>query len=186
MIEEWKPINEFEGYYEVSNLGRVKSCQRVIHRKTTSITVNERILKLRNNKGYMSVCLRKNKKSYWKQVHRLVAEAFIPNPNNYPIVNHKDENPSRNIVTNLEWCTKSYNNSYNGARVRAAIPRRMEVLQFTLDGVLIKEWSHTREAAETLGLSKGAIYQACKGKIKTSGGFIWKRKKDVVDKQLNI
>lgn len=107
MKEIWRDIKEYEGLYQISNLGRVKSlCKRTNHK-------NELILKLGIRNTYNTIVLLKNKvrKSY--QVHRLVAEAFLPNPNNYPIVNHKDENPLNNCVDNLEWCTQKHNVLYS-------------------------------------------------------------------------
>lgn len=176
MNEVWRYIVGYENIYMISNLGNVKSVGRIVKRGTNFKPVNERYLKLGNNKGYMTVALSKEGKVRYFQVHRLVAQAFIPNPDNLPCVNHKDENKSNNCVDNLEWCTKSYNNSYNGARVKAAISKRKPVLQFELDGTFIREWSHAREAAETLSLDKRSIYDCCKGHRKTFGGFIWKRK----------
>ncbi len=114
MEEIWKDIKDYEGYYQVSNLGRVKSVPRTIQRKKNKYTVKERILKSRPDKdGYEYVVLCINCKMKTKSIHRLVAEVFIPNPSNLPCINHKDENPSNNNVENLEWCTYSYNNTYN-------------------------------------------------------------------------
>lgn len=99
MIEEWKDVVGFEGFYQVSNLGNVK---------------RKKLLRLSGGGRYVQVILSKNGKSYGKSVHRLVATAFLPNPDNLPCVNHKDENPKNNCVDNLEWCTYKYNNEYNG------------------------------------------------------------------------
>lgn len=176
MREIWKDIRGFEGLYQISNFGNVKSVARVISRSTTDLPVQERILKPCVRHGYKHIVLSKNGKFTTGHIHRLVAEAFIPNPNNLPCVNHKDENPSNNCVDNLEWCTRAYNNSYNHLRERAAIAKRKPILQFDLNGNFIREWAHAREAAETLGLNKRAIYGACTGRLKTSGGFVWKRK----------
>lgn len=176
MQEIWKDIRGFEGLYQISNLGNVKSVTRIISRSTTDLPIQERILKPCVRHGYKHIILSKNGKFTTGHIHRLVAEAFIPNPNNLPCVNHKDENPSNNCVNNLEWCTRAYNNSYNHLRERAATSKRKPILQFDLNGNFIREWSHAREAAETLGLNKRAIYGACTGRLKTSGGFVWKRK----------
>lgn len=177
MQEIWKDIKNYEGLYQVSNLGRVKSINRVVKRGDNFKPVCERILKPGGkNRGSYFVILSKNGKSSTKYIHRLVAQAFIPNPNNLPVVNHKDENPLNDNVDNLEWCTWSYNNSYNDLRKRAAKSKRKPVIQYSKSGEFIKEWSHAREAAETLGINKRAIYECCVGRSKTSGGFIWKRK----------
>ena len=115
MKEIWKPITGFEGLYNVSNFGNVKSCNRTRKSKANSLAiVKERMLKLNTDKdGYKSVALCLNGKLYYRRVHRLVAEAFIPNPNHYTLINHIDENVSNNIVSNLEWCSPSYNRLYS-------------------------------------------------------------------------
>lgn len=101
-MEEWKDIKGYEGLYSVSNLGRVKS---IINNIILSSAIN--------SKGYKTVVLFKNNNRLTHTIHRLVAKAFIPNPNNYICVNHKDNNRTNNSIKNLEWCTYSYNNSYN-------------------------------------------------------------------------
>lgn len=115
MEEIWKAITDFEGFYEVSNLGNVRGCQRIRKSKAESISVVQgKTLHPKSDKdGYKEVALCKDGKMYFKRVHRLVASAFIPNPNNYPVINHIDENPSNNCVSNLEWCSISYNNKYS-------------------------------------------------------------------------
>ena len=118
MQEIWKDIEGFEGLYQISNLGRVKSVER--YRKSRGgclCPVHEIIKAFKEYKGYYSVGLCKDHKVYWKSVHRLVAIAFIPNPNNYPVINHKDENTHNNRVENLEWCTLSYNTRYSMYKV---------------------------------------------------------------------
>lgn len=179
MTEIWKDIKGFEGLYQISNFGRVKSLKRIVQRGSNYKPVCERILKEGDNDGYAFVVLSKNGKCKTKGIHRLVAEAFIPNPYDLPLINHKDENSKNNHVDNLEWCNYSYNNSYNNVRIKAATNKRKIVLQYTKDGIFIREWSHAREAAEVLHISKRAIYECCKGRSKTSGGFIWKRKEDI-------
>ena len=103
MNEIWKDIKDFEGLYQVSNLGNVKSFSR-----------GEHLLRLNGGRKYIQVILCKEGKTYARLVHRLVAEAFIANPNNLPCINHKDENPKNNRADNLEWCSYQYNNVYNG------------------------------------------------------------------------
>ena len=113
--ECWKPIKDYEGIYEVSNYGRVKSLERVIYNSGTKnglYTIHEKIIKQRINKkrhGYCELSLHKNGKEKRFKVHRLVAEAFIPNPNNLPEVNHIDGNKENNHASNLEWCTSKEN-----------------------------------------------------------------------------
>ena len=119
--EIWKDVAGFEGLYQVSNMGSVK---RIAHDTTTS---NNKILHLpekklkpgKLNSGYLYVQLHDlNGKQHLKTIHRLVAQAFVPNPGNLPIVNHKDENKLNNNASNLEWCTHQYNNVYNDVNKR--------------------------------------------------------------------
>lgn len=124
--EIWKTIAGYEGLYEVSNWGRVKAFnyERTIMNGLTikRVHYDEYILPSGANAKdhkYVRVTLRKNGISTSYAIHRLVAMAFIPNPNNYPIINHKDENPSNNRVDNLEWCTTKYNINYGTAIARA-------------------------------------------------------------------
>ena len=117
MKEIWKDIEGYEGIYQVSNKGRVKSLKRKICSNSNNHkynTLSEKLLKLSGGGKYIQVILCKDGKTSAKLVHRLVAQAFIPNPNNLPCVNHKDENKKNNDVRNLEWCTYKYNNEYNG------------------------------------------------------------------------
>lgn len=122
-MEEWKDIKWYEGLYQVSNLGRVKSLPKDVFVSNPTFTgyrhTKEKILKpSKNGAGYQVVILCNNNKKYQVYVHRLVAQAFIPNPNNLPEVNHKDENPLNNIVDNLEWCTHKYNGNYGTVNMR--------------------------------------------------------------------
>lgn len=113
MQEVWKDIKNYEGCYQVSNLGRVRSLTRKVKTFNGVRTSKGQLLKpLKTNTGYYRVDLKQNQKDKYMSIHRLVAEAFIPNPNNYPIINHKDNNPQNNCVDNLEWCTQSYNVKY--------------------------------------------------------------------------
>ena len=113
MEEEWRDIKGYEGKYQVSNLGRVKSL------KNCKGNYREKILKLGKDKlGYLQVVLSKEGKGKLFRVHRLVAESFIENTNNYPEVNHKDENKSNNCVDNLEWCDRKYNCNYGTRNIR--------------------------------------------------------------------
>ena len=113
MEEIWKDIKGFEGLYQVSNLGNIKSLDRYMCRShNEGLTIKGKIRIPQLVKGYYQIVLCKDGINFQYKVHRLVAEAFILNPNNYPCINHKDENPVNNKVENLEWCTHKYNNNY--------------------------------------------------------------------------
>lgn len=116
MQEIWKDIKDYEGLYQVSNLGRVKSLKRLnydINKKQNVYIEKEMILKYSlNNKGYKMIKLQKNKQKKTIAIHRLVAQTFIPNPNNFEQVNHIDGNKENNCVSNLEWCNNEYNHQH--------------------------------------------------------------------------
>ena len=162
MEEIWKDKKDYEGLYQVSNWGRVKSLK----------FGKEKILKpQKDTSGYLCVTLCKNNNQCQFKVHRLVAEAFIPNPNNYKEVNHKDENKTNNVVTNLEWCDRKYNQNY-GTRTEKCSKK---VYQYTLDGKFVKEWKSTAECDRN-GYNYGNVAACCRGKLKTYKGFIWRYK----------
>ena len=166
IYEIWKPIKGFEGLYEVSNFGRVKS---VGYNKS-------KILKPHKlDGGYFQVCLYKNKQPSHYLIHRLVAEAFIPNPDNFPCVNHKGENPSKNYVWQLEWCTYQYNNTFGNRISSAAKSRYKPIIQLSLNGEIINEFESIISIKE-IGLNYKNISSVCKGKRKTANGYIWKYK----------
>ena len=110
MQEIWKDIKDYEGSYQVSNLGRVRSLTRKVKTFNGFRTTKGKLLKLlKTNRNYFRVDLKRNQKDKYISIHRLVAEAFLPNPNNYPVINHIDGDTSNNRVDNLEWCTQSHN-----------------------------------------------------------------------------
>ena len=111
MKEIWKDICGYENRYQISNLGNVKSLYRKVKSSNGFKTIPEKQLKLnnRNNSNYLTITLRKCGHKYNMSIHRLVAQTFIPNPNNFPVVNHIDGNKKNNCVSNLEWCTQSHN-----------------------------------------------------------------------------
>lgn len=173
--EIWKDVVGYEGYYQVSNLGRVKSLSRHCIVGWADFMSKEKILKQSvNNGGYKYVWLHKDGYKKIFKIHRLVAIAFLENPHNYRCINHKDENRQNNVVDNLEWCNHSYNNSYGsrGDKFRKAVGK--VVLQYTLDGEFVKEWICMREAQRGTGIR--GIDMVCNGKRKTAGGYIWKYK----------
>ena len=179
MKEIWKDIEEYEGYYQVSNLGRIKSLSREkIMPNGTLCFTKERILSLNKNRnGYMSVSLYKNNKRETFRIHRLVAIAFIPNPNNLTDVNHKDENKENNCVDNLEWCDKSYNNRYGTKIERQSDTRSYPIYQYDLKGNLVKEWISTSRASKEGGFNYNCIKLCLYGKNKTHKGYFWSREK---------
>ena len=178
MKEIWKDIEGYEGRYQVSNFGNVRSVDRVFT-DTLGRKVNRKgkLLKCDTNGRYKLVRLYNisQGKVIALLVHRLVAQAFIPNPDNLPCVNHKDEDKTNNSVDNLEWCTYQYNNSYNDKGRRISATKSKPVYQFDLNGNLIKEWKSMAEAGKSLGIDAGNISAACSGKLKTYKGFIWKK-----------
>ena len=169
--EIWKPIKDYEGLYEVSNFGRVKSLGN-----GKSNNSKERILKPgKVGGGYLKICLCKNREINQFFIHRLVAETFISNPDNLPEVNHKDENKENNSVENLEWCTHKDNCNHGTRNERSAKKQSKKVLQFTLDGEFIREWPSASEVVRN-GFSQGNVSACCQGKYKQAYGFIWKYK----------
>ena len=157
--EIWKPIEGFEGLYEISNIGRVKSIG-------TYNTCKRGIMSpMIDPDGYLHVRLYNNGISKDIAVHRLVAVAFISNPNNYRYVNHKDENTQNNKVSNLEWCTNSYNLIYSKGK---------KVAQYTKEGEFIKDFNCVADASREYNIPTTNISKCCKGKRCSAGNFIWR------------
>lgn len=158
MKEIWKPVRKFESKYEVSNLGRVKSIG-------TYNTCKRGILEpMIDTSGYAHVRMYDSGMTEDVGVHRLVAETFIPNPDNLGYVNHKDENPLNNQVDNLEWCSNSYNIAYSTGK---------RVIQYDKSGLVIKIFNCIADASRELGIPTTNISKCCKGKRKSAGKFIW-------------
>lgn len=193
-METWRDIEGYEGLYQVSNEGRIKSLQReIVYKDGRKKILKEKILhNFLSDLGYCHVMLSKNGVPKRYKVHRLVAKAFIPNPNNLPIINHKDENPKNNSVENLEWCDQKYNVNY-GTMIERGREKQLnrkdlskEVEQYTLDGILIETFKSASEVERKLPQFKAtSITRCCRGgqylngKWKTINnykGYIWKYK----------
>ena len=173
--EIWLPIKGFEGSYEVSNLGRVKSVERKIFRDNRYQPIRERILSQKlSKKGYMIVGLRLNAKSKFKYVHRLVGETFLERPDYECEINHIDENKTNNVLSNLEWCTHLANINHGTGRERHAAAIRIPVSCYTLEGELVRHYGSITEAGKDLGVLKTSVWAALSGKSKTCKGMIWK------------
>lgn len=161
-MEVWKDVVGYEGYYMVSNLGRIFSCRK-----------NKVMKQSANTKGYLQCGLMQNGKQLTQRVHRIVAMAFLPNPYNYPQVNHKDENKTNNRADNLEWCSEDYNRHYGETVERAAKGHQKKIDQYDLEGKYIKTWDGINIASDTLGLSRSHITDCCKGRLVKTGGYMW-------------
>lgn len=164
MVEEWKDIPNYEGVYQVSNLGNVRN---INYRGTGIIRLLTQTLIV----GYPRVTLSKNGTVRCFHVHRLVGLAFIPNPHGYDCINHKDESRTNNRVDNLEWCTKAYNNTYGTSQQRHAITRSIPILQI-LNGVVVKRWDSIKDVA-AFGYNTSNVCQCCKNKRYSHKGYEW-------------
>lgn len=192
MKELWKDIPSYEGLYQISNLGRVKSLSKFhkISKDYSSIGYwsKERILKnIEDKQKYFMVKLSKNGKLKNYRVHRLVAQLFVENPNNLSQVNHKDGNKHNNCFNNLEWCTCKDNIRHawiNGLNYNTehqyllGKSKSKRVFQYTTNGDFVKDWESMTIVTKKLGISTQSISKCCKGLIKTAGGFVWKYKNE--------
>ena len=158
--EIWLTIKHNDNY-ENSNLGNVRSKKRNINLKPFTTSNN-----------YLKVKLSKNNKQIDYFVHRLVAQAFIPNPNNYPEVNHKDENMQNNKVNNLEWCNHSYNQNYGNRNKKVQEKLGIKINQYDLKGKYIKTFNSITEAQKECKTSH--INKCLSGEFRQTGGYIWK------------
>lgn len=196
-IEEWRDIKGYEGLYQVSNKGRVKRLERSYternSRKAIHILEEKELKPSKTKKGYLLVVLYKNNERKIKKIHRLVAEAFLENTDNLPQVNHKDECKTNNKVENLEWCDNKYNcmygtrgkrigakisgdkNSTKRTEVRTKISKALskKVLQYTLEGELVKVWNSTCECGRN-GYHQGAVAACCRCEFNRNGNNIYK------------
>lgn len=186
--EIWKSVVGYEGLYEVSNFGRVKSLERKINKlwngKEITLINKGRIKNICvDSDGYCVVGFCVNGKSKTLKLHRIISHSFIPNPDNKPQVNHKDGIKTNNSIENLEWCTNKENirhsfdklNKYEkGYKIGNLNP--VPVLQYTVDGKFVKEYKTRAEAARVIGKNQSDICKSVKSETKTVGGFRWKNK----------
>lgn len=168
--EEWRIIPGYGGKYMVSNFGRVKSLD-------FNNTGTEQIMALKTNGSHPCANLSYKNQAHQPQVHKLVAEAFIPNPQNKPVVHHINKNPFDNRVENLMWVTyKEHAELHREHWDDLSDMYSMPVLQCTIDGNLVREWKSFNEIRRETGYSQGNIHSCCNGRRKTYKGFIWKYK----------
>lgn len=171
-MEEWKLIQDFGGIYRVSNFGNVQSRRNINGKIITNTWRNISICKRGN---YLFVVLYKDKKRCQISVHRLVAKAFIPNPENKPQVNHINGNKHDNRASNLEWATSS-ENLLHSARILhpdMSEKRKRKVIQKYIDGTVAKIWDSAHDAALALNITRTNIINCCRNRARTAGGYKW-------------
>lgn len=190
--EIWKDVHGYEGIYQVSSIGRVKSISRTIFRPLIGKCIlKEKILTPSFREGYPFVRLSRDGEIKSHNIHRLVGQAFIQNPDNLECINHINSNRSDNRVENLEWCTYSHNNKHaysngnqvplrlNKGRIGVLAKNSKPVIQLDLNGLFIKEYASAAEASRETGISFSLISGVCRGKNKKTGGFRWYFKDDL-------
>ena len=180
--EEWKPVPDFENLYVVSSYGRIISLSHVVtynrYKQNIQVLIEAKLLKPQPsgcNNSYLMVGLFKNKKRYPKSIHRLVAEVFIPNPNNYPNINHKDCNGWNNTKENLEWCTQKYNANYTPTKEKmsksAAVNRGISLIQIDSENNFLYKFDSIRETSRQLHISRHEIEKILSGVSTISVGY---------------
>lgn len=180
MNEIWKDIKGFEGRYQVSNMGRVKSLARTvtIRNKVGGLTdrpVPERIISTNKTKrGYLIISLNKDGKQHYYSLHRIVALHFCEGYKPGLAVNHKDENPLNNRADNLEWCTYKYNSNYGTGIERSSRKLWKAIAQYDKNGNLIATYKSEKEASEKTGFPRPSISGWCRGLHTCKDGFIWR------------
>ena len=179
---EWRAITGYENYYEVSDIGTVRSIDRVVtntkgvQRKLSGsdMKLSESKNKLRGGDGYYVVNLRKNGTCNVSPVHRLVAQAFLHNPDNLPTVNHKNGDKHDNRVCNLEWASYSENN-FHALKNNLRKPRGTIIVQKDLNDEVIAKYPSVSEASRQTGISRGMISHCVNGRALIAGGYKWEK-----------
>lgn len=176
--EVWKDIPNYEGIYKASNFGRIKMVKRtLIDSLGKKINKKEHILKPRTGNRYYMIALYKNGKREDLLLHRVIAQTFIPNPENKPFVNHKDENCFNNCSDNLMWCTQKENMNWGtiNERMSKNSKSKRKVNQYDMDGNFIKQWDCMTDFYKSKGLKlKTGIIECCKGRRQSHMGYKWK------------
>lgn len=180
MEEIWKDIKGFENVYQISNYGRLKSLNRFVKNRNGVRLVKEKILKpVVGTCGYFQYPLKHNGIGKTILIHIEVANAFIENPENFHEVNHKDENKLNNYFKNLEWCNRSYNNTYKNRKQREietqrnTHPSRKKIQQINKNGDIVNIFNSEREAERITGILHNNISNCINGNRKTAGGYFW-------------
>lgn len=166
-MEEWREVYGFDVLYEISNTGKLRTKH---HGKKGYTSEYRNISPLDNGNGYLRVNLRLNRKQKTVYIHKLVAQAFVPNPKSLTEVNHIDENKQNNNAENLEWCTHFYNCQYGTRNKRTGEKRAKKILCVELNII----YNSLIEASQKLNIGKTAISNCLKGRSKTSGGYSWR------------
>lgn len=171
---QWKDISGYDGYYEVSSTGKVRSKDRIILDKNSkSVYIKGRLMKQsKNTQGYLVVNLRKNHTSNVALIHRLVANAFIDNPDSLPTINHKDGDKLNNRIENLEWVTYTDNNIH-ALKLGLRNPRGCKVVQFDDRGNVVSIFKSVSEASRETGIGRGVISHCINGRTHSAGRYIW-------------
>ena len=176
-MEEWRSVKGYEGYYEVSNLGRIRSADRVVASRGGKRTIPCKMIKIRHNKqGYNIVTFIVNRKAKTLRVARLVAIAFIPNDENLPQVNHKDETRDNDVVSNLEWCSVDYNLRYGNRLRKIDDKQQRKPVEMLKDGIVLKRFRSAHDASRFLGNDRwqGNISACARGRGRTAYGYEWR------------
>lgn len=194
----WKDIKGYEGIYQISNTGIVKSVERKQKRENTTVTYQEKIRSVYiNSMGYPCVTLCKNMKSKAYTIHRLLAEAFIPNPDNKPCVDHINTITTDNRLENLRWVTHKENtrNSITYKKLKAQLKNEkfikdsvitrkkrygkiLDIYQFCKDGTFVAKYDSACQAQKETGINYQTIIKTCRGEYRSAGGFYWSYNKE--------